>query len=147
MHSKLKLNNKEIWLFNQELHRDHFKPAIISNNNEQYFIYNRKYTKINDYLINQDDSYVRLKYKNKNFIFLKEKSTRFVYTNGTIEFQNFGRLHNYPDPAVIYPNGDTEFWVQGIRHRDDGPAVIYGNKHYYFRVGEFIKFELNPSKI
>lgn len=54
MYSYIKTTNKEFWVKDKELHRDHFKPAIISNNNEQYFIYNRKYTKINDYLMNQE---------------------------------------------------------------------------------------------
>ena len=158
MYSYIKTINKKFWIKDKELHRwtNDLKPAVITNKLKQYFIQSKEYTKINDYLFNEDKiaSIVRLKYNNKTcFTFLNDKTTRFLASNGTLEiyvqvnYHISKILHNYPGPAIVYPNGDEEYWIQGTRHRDDGPAVTIGNKHYYFRFGEFVKFETNPSKI
>jgi hypothetical protein len=64
-----------------------------------------------------------------------------IYKNGTKEWHFYGNLHRNNGPAVIYENGDCEHWHFGKRHRKDRPAVIYGNKQYWYKNGEFVKYE------
>lgn len=149
---------------NKQIHRDKFKPALIINKKEQYFINDSEYklSENKEYIINfnkhsnsqQEIFPIRISYKDNCFFsFLHQPTHKEILENGTVQFKTmmFSKycvrlkttelLHNYPEPAIIYPNGDTEYFVQGMRHRDDGPAVIYGNKHYYFRAGLFIKYQ------
>jgi len=160
MFSLTKTQYEEVWTKNKQIHRwtNDLQPAKITTHSKQYFLHNNEYQKVDDHLIGKETNYIKLVYENKGiFTFLNEKTTKIVRENKTIEFCGILPyswkesdkiiLHNYPGPAVIYNNGDEEYWIQGIRHRDDGPAVIIGNKHYYFRCGEFIKFEINPSNI
>lgn len=135
-------NGDKIWFQNNRRHRARNKPAIISANQDRFYFFKGK-----KYVILKEDEKEEIHivcsiFKAERLVIhsVGDKPAR-VYSNGTKEWHDFGKLHRSKKPAVIYKNGDQEWWKFGERHRSNGPAVIYGNKNYYFENGNFIKME------
>ena len=70
----------------------------------------------------------------------KEYTVR-VYSDGTKEWRQNGKLHREDGPASEYANG-TKYWYRnGKLHREDGPAIEYADGAKYWYLNGVLYFE------
>ena len=115
---KVDAYGNQYWYFNNKLHRENDKPAIVNIHGDQYWYFNGKRHR-------------------------EEDKPAIINKYGRQWFLN-GKCHRESDkPAIIYLDGHEEYWVNDKLHRDhEKPAIIYpcGSKEYWIN-GKFIKNE------